>query len=51
MSVVDEPMPPLPSKAGYETDDPVGGIDSYEGTVLVDAVRQVRWDIADDLQF
>ncbi|XIA62417.1 hypothetical protein ACFIOY_22850 [Bradyrhizobium sp. TZ2] len=50
MSVVDEPMPPLASKAGYETDDPVGWIDGHQGSILVDVVRQVWRDIADDIQ-
>jgi hypothetical protein len=29
-------------------DDPVGGIDGHQGSILVDAVRQVRRDIAGD---
>jgi hypothetical protein len=48
--MVDEPMPPLPLKAGYETDDPVDGIDGHQRSILVGAIRQVRRDVADDLQ-
>jgi hypothetical protein len=47
---MDEPMPPLPPKAGYETDDPVGGADGHQGSILVDVVRQVWRDVADDFQ-
>jgi hypothetical protein len=50
MPVMNETMPPLPSKAGYETDDPIGRFDRHQRSILVDAVRQVWRDIADDFQ-
>jgi hypothetical protein len=39
MLLMNEPMPPLPLKAGDEADDLVGGIDSYQRSVCVNAVR------------